>query len=104
MEVKERTSTIVFRVFSWFFNIFGHFLLMIPLIAKIDFIPFVVYLLKYMNSVAAAFLFSLIYGSAVFTIVLSIKWTLYRPVYAQFIIAVVLVILALSFDTVGQSS
>lgn len=57
-----------------------------------------------MNAVAAAFVFSLLYGSAVFSIVLSIKWTLYRPVYAQFIIAVIIVILILSLDTISKST
>lgn len=57
-----------------------------------------------MNSVAAAFVFALLYGSAVFSIVLSVKWTLYRPVYAQLIMAVIIVILVLSLDTVGKST
>lgn len=103
MEQKERISTIVFRIFSWTFNILGHFLLLIPFIAQMNFIPFVAYLLQKMNSVAAAFVFALLYGSAVFSIVLSIKWTLYRPVYAQIIMAVIFVILVLSLDTVGPS-
>lgn len=104
MELKERLSTIVFRVFSWTFNILGHFLLFIPFISMMNWIPFVAYLLQKMNAVAAAFVFALIYGSAVFSIALSLKWTMYRPVYAQFIIAVILVILILSLDTVGQSA
>jgi hypothetical protein len=104
MELKERLSTNIFRAFSWTFNLFGHFLLLIPFISYMNWIPFVGYLLQNMNAVAAAFVFSLLYGSAVFSIVLSIKWTLYRPVYAQFIIAVILVILILSLDTISKSA
>lgn len=82
MEKKERLSTAIFRIFSWIFNILGHFILFIPLISFMNFIPFVAYLLSKMNSTAASFVFSLIYGSAIFSIVLSIKWTFYRPAYA----------------------
>ena len=69
-----------------------------------NWIPFVAFLLQKMNAVAAAFVFALLYGSAVFSIVLSVKWALYRPVYAQLIMIVLIVILFLSIDTVGQSA
>jgi hypothetical protein len=35
-----------------------------------------------MNVTAASFVFGLIYGTAVFSIALSIKWTPYKPAYA----------------------
>jgi hypothetical protein len=73
MEKKERLSTAIFRIFSWIFNILGHFILFIPLISLMNFIPFVAYLLSKMNSTAASFVFSLIYGSAIFSIVLTIE-------------------------------
>jgi hypothetical protein len=57
-----------------------------------------------MKPTASAFVFALIYGSAVFGMVLSIKWTIYRPAYAQFIMAIILVILVLSFDTISKSA
>jgi hypothetical protein len=104
MELKERVSTVIFRIFSWVFNILGHFMLLILLISKMKFIPFVAYLLTKMNSIASAFVFALIYGSAVFGMVLSIKWTPYRPAYAQFFMATILVILVLSFDTIGKTA
>jgi hypothetical protein len=45
MQLKERISTIMFRIFSWIFIIIGHFLVFIPLISLMKFIPFVAYLL-----------------------------------------------------------
>ena len=67
------------RCACWFGNVFGHFLLFLPTVQVLSWIPLVGALLAWLVAIAA-FIFALIWGSLLHVVVMCVAWVAYRPV------------------------
>ena len=67
-----------YRCLGVILTIFGLYLLFSPIIAFLEFIPFVGYMLGSLASFAA-FLFALIVGLTVSSLTIAFAWVFYRP-------------------------
>ena len=64
----------------------GHFLLFMPVIKLLAWIPLVGFLLSKVLAVAAA-LFALVWATLLHFTILAVSWILYRPLYALLLLA-----------------
>ena len=74
-----KTASRCVRPTGIFMTIFGLFLLFMPIIALLKWIPLVGWLLGSVVAVAA-FVFALVVGSVLSCLVIAIAWVFYRPV------------------------
>ena len=76
---QNKGSSEVCRIILWAGNIFGHYLLFAPILTIILYIPLFGWLFAKFLSIAF-FIFSLIWGSMIHLIIMSIAWIFYRPI------------------------
>ena len=96
MKKSNECSTTAFRYFAWILNVFGHYLLFSPIIALLNWIPLVGSLLAGAFA-AAAFLFSLVWGSFLHVSVLGIAWIFYRPLYGILLFSTAVICFGIMF-------
>ena len=80
----------------WFLNIIGHYLLFAPIISLLNWIPLVGKLISAIVGFAA-FIFSLIWGSMLHLMVMTVAWIFYRPKIGFIMLAVIICMIYLIF-------
>ena len=85
-----------FRYLTLFMNILGHFMLFSPIITLLSWIPFVGYFLSSVLALAA-FMFSLVWGTMLWFIILAVAWIVYRPVFGILLLCGAGILLGLLF-------
>ena len=88
MEKDNAGATTLFRWLAWAMSSLGHFLLFMPVIKLLAWIPLVGFLLSKVLAVAA-FLFALVWATLLHFTILAVSWILYRPLYALLLLAAV---------------
>lgn len=78
LDSGSKTAACIIRPLGIFFTVLGLYLLFMPIIALLKWIPLVGWLLGGVVSLAA-FLFALVVGSVLATFVIAIAWIFYRP-------------------------
>jgi hypothetical protein len=86
MIANNQASTTCFRYLAWFMNVLGHYLLFSPIIALLNWIPLVGWLLAGAVKFAAA-IFSVVWGSLLHFVVLGVAWIVYRPLYGLLLLS-----------------
>ena len=94
------SSTKLFRILAWVMNVYGHKLLFTPLIRLFSMIPFVGWLLASVIS-AAAWIFSILWGTMIHVFVMGLAWIFYRPVFGVALFLVFGLIMLLMMDYNG---
>ena len=90
MILKNTSQTSLFRMVSWLLSCGGHFLLFMPIINMLAWIPLVGYFLATMFSVAAL-LIALIWSTIMHFLVLGLAWVYYRPIFGVTMLTLVVV-------------
>ena len=96
MNQSNECQTKAFRWVSWLGSTLGHFLLFMPIIKLLAWIPLVGTLLASVLG-AAAFLFALIWATALHFLVMGLAWLFYRPVYGILLLTVFGVLFGMIF-------
>ena len=97
---SNSTRTSIIRFAAWFFMVLGHFLLFSPIIALLNWIPLVGWLLGGIV-MFAALLFALVWGTAVFFTILCLAWLVFRPLFGLLCLVCVGGLMYMTF-TVGK--
>lgn len=101
LHASNAATSKLFRCIGWLFLVIGNYLLFVPLIALLKWIPLVGWLLGGILQVAVA-IWAFLFGSLVFLITLAVAWIFFRPLFAIALIAVVVVIVILMFTLDGS--
>jgi len=101
MEKGNDTSTTIFRWVSWIMSVIGHCLLFSPIIALLNWIPLVGWLLANILS-AVVFIFSLIWASTLHFLILGVAWIVYRPLYGLLLLSGTALLCFLMFFPIQQ--
>ena len=80
MVKTNSAQTSFFRVISWVLSVAGHYLLFIPIIQLLGWIPLIGYFLATVMSVAA-FIVALLWSTIMHFLVLGLAWVYYRPIF-----------------------
>lgn len=91
----------MFRCIGWLFLVIGNYLLFVPLIAALKWIPLVGWLLGGILQVAVA-IWAFLFGSVVFMITLAVAWIFFRPLFGIALLAGVAIIVVLMFTLDGS--
>ena len=83
---ESYSTTVIFRFLSWALSILGHWLLFMPIINLMAWIPLVGHLLSSILSFAAI-IFAFIWASMVHLIVFALAWLYYRPLFGILMIS-----------------
>lgn len=100
MHTSNAATSKMFRCIGWLFLVIGNYLLFVPLIALLKWIPLIGWLLGNILAVAVA-IWAFLFGSIVFLITLAVAWIFFRPLFALALIGIIVVIIVLMFTIDG---
>lgn len=78
MKDENASVTCKVRIAGFFMNVLGWFLVFIPIIDSLKFLPLIMYW-EAVNFILAAIFFAFFFGIFVFLITLAVSWLFFRP-------------------------
>jgi len=82
----------------WVLNITGHYLLFAPILSLLNWIPLVGKLISTIVGFAAI-IFSLVWGSMLHLMVMTVAWIFYRPLFGILLLCLSVSLLFLTFSS-----